>query len=130
MDNLLRQLDRKSQQVEIEARVVAANRSFAREIGTAIRLAFGTSNGNNVVGGDSTVGTSRRLTFTAGAADYRGHRRSDGDLRARFLWSPIWCIGSDQRIPVRVLIANFALDFDHRRGGDRAASASCFRSRK
>ena len=34
MDNLLRQLDRKSQQVEIEARVVAANRSFSREIGT------------------------------------------------------------------------------------------------
>ena len=34
IDNLLRQLDRKSQQVEIEARVVAANRSFSREIGT------------------------------------------------------------------------------------------------
>ena len=34
MDNLIRQLDRKSQQVEIEARVVAANRSFSREIGT------------------------------------------------------------------------------------------------
>src|SRR6202142_3158082 len=30
LDNLLRQLDRRSQQVEIEARVVAANRSFAR----------------------------------------------------------------------------------------------------
>ena len=30
LDNLLRQLDRKSQQVEIEARVVAANRSFTR----------------------------------------------------------------------------------------------------
>ena len=38
MDNLIRQLDRKSQQVEIEARVVAANRSFSREIGT--QLAF------------------------------------------------------------------------------------------
>ena len=35
MDNLLRQLDRKSQQVEIEARVVAANRSFSRELGTS-----------------------------------------------------------------------------------------------
>ena len=35
LDNLLRQLDRKSQQVEIEARVVAANRSFSREIGTS-----------------------------------------------------------------------------------------------
>ncbi len=38
LDNLIRQLDRKSQQVEIEARVVAANRSFSREIGT--HLAF------------------------------------------------------------------------------------------
>ena len=39
MDNLLRQLDRKSQQVEIEARVVAANRSFSRDIGTQFAAA-------------------------------------------------------------------------------------------
>ena len=32
IDNLLRQLDRKSQQVEIEARVVAATRAFAQDI--------------------------------------------------------------------------------------------------
>ena len=37
--NLIRQLDRKSQQVEIEARVVAANRSFARDIGTQLAFA-------------------------------------------------------------------------------------------
>ena len=36
IDNLLRQLDRKSQQVEIEARVVAANRSFDREFGSML----------------------------------------------------------------------------------------------
>ena len=34
IDNLLRQIDRKSQQVEIDARVVQTSRSFAREIGT------------------------------------------------------------------------------------------------
>jgi type IV pilus assembly protein PilQ len=56
MDNLIRQLDRKSQQVEIEARVVAANRSFAREIGTQLAAALGT--GNSVLGGASAVGTS------------------------------------------------------------------------
>ena len=56
MDNLIRQLDRKSQQVEIEARVVAANRSFSREIGTQLGMGFG--NGNNAVGGASQVGTS------------------------------------------------------------------------
>ena len=43
LDNLLRQLDRKSQQVEIEARVVAANRSFSREIGTQFGLGLGTA---------------------------------------------------------------------------------------
>jgi type IV pilus assembly protein PilQ len=56
MDNLIRQLDRKSQQVEIEARVVAANRSFARELGTQLAAALGT--GNSVLGGASAVGTS------------------------------------------------------------------------
>jgi Bacterial type II/III secretion system short domain/Secretin and TonB N terminus short domain len=34
LDRLLTQLDRKTQEVEIEARVVAATRSFARDIGT------------------------------------------------------------------------------------------------
>ena len=62
IDNLLRQLDRKSQQVEIEARVVAANRSFAREIGTQFGFAAGTptSHGfdNNIFGGGTTVGTN------------------------------------------------------------------------
>ena len=50
------QLDRKSQQVEIEARVVSASRSFAQDIGT--QLAFATSTGNNVFGGNSAVGVS------------------------------------------------------------------------
>jgi type IV pilus assembly protein PilQ len=56
MDNLLRQLDRKSRQVEIEARVVAANRSFDREIGAII--GFGGGKGNNLFGGTTTVGQS------------------------------------------------------------------------
>ncbi|HEV2198064.1 MAG TPA: type IV pilus secretin PilQ [Candidatus Acidoferrum sp.] len=56
IDNLIRQLDRKSQQVEIEARVVSASRSFAQDIGT--QLAFATSTGNNVFGGNSAVGVS------------------------------------------------------------------------
>jgi|SRR5579872_435362 len=56
IDNLLRQLDRKSQQVEIDARVVQASRSFARDIGTL--FAFSTASGNNVFGGNSAVGTS------------------------------------------------------------------------
>jgi type IV pilus secretin PilQ/predicted competence protein len=56
LDNLLRQLDRKSQQVEIEARVVAANRSFSREIGTQLGLGIGGA--NFATGGVGQVGTS------------------------------------------------------------------------
>jgi len=56
VDNLLRQLDRKSQQVEIDARVVQTSRTFARELGTQLAYSFGA--GNNVVGGNSAVGTS------------------------------------------------------------------------
>jgi type IV pilus secretin PilQ/predicted competence protein len=58
MDNLIRQLDRKSQQVEIEARVVEANRSFSREIGTQFAFAGASNSGNNIIGGTSGVGTS------------------------------------------------------------------------
>ena len=56
MDNLLRQLDRKSRQVEIEARVVAANRSFDREIGSII--GFSGASGNSAFGGTGSVGQS------------------------------------------------------------------------
>ena len=58
MDNLIRQLDRKSQQVEIEARVVAANRSFSREIGTQFGFAGANPSRSNVIGGTGSVGTS------------------------------------------------------------------------
>lgn len=56
VDRLLTQLDRKTQEVEIEARVVAATRSFARDIGT--QLGFGWGNNATSLGGASSVGTS------------------------------------------------------------------------
>ena len=56
IDRLLTQLDRKTQEVEIEARVVAATRSFARDIGT--QLGFGWGAGNTAAGGATSVGTS------------------------------------------------------------------------
>ncbi len=58
LDNLIRQLDRKSQQVEIEARVVEATRSFARDIGSQFGIAAGTGSRNNILGGTTEVGTS------------------------------------------------------------------------
>jgi type IV pilus assembly protein PilQ len=56
IDRLLTQLDRKTQEVEIEARVVAATRQFARDIGT--QMGFGWGNGASAIGGNSTVGTT------------------------------------------------------------------------
>src|SRR5713101_6531041 len=55
VDRLIQQMDRKTQEVEIEARVVAATRSFARDIGT--QLGFGWGNGPTAIGGVQGVGT-------------------------------------------------------------------------
>jgi len=56
VDRLLTQLDRKTQEVEIEARVVAATRQYARDIGT--QLGFGWGNGHSAIGGNQAAGTS------------------------------------------------------------------------
>jgi type IV pilus assembly protein PilQ len=56
IDRLLTQLDRKTQEVEIEARVVAATRQFARDIGT--QVGFGWGNGHSAIGGAQAVGSS------------------------------------------------------------------------
>lgn len=56
LDRLIKELDRKTQQVEIEARVVAATRSFARDLGA--QVGFGYGNTNSAVGGAGAVGTS------------------------------------------------------------------------
>ena len=61
IDRIIQQMDRKTQEVEIEARVVAATRSFARDIGT--QLGFGWGNGPSAVGGASSVGASPINTF-------------------------------------------------------------------
>jgi len=56
IDRLLTQLDRKTQEVEIEARVVAATRQFARDIGT--QFGFGWGDGHSAIGGASDAGNS------------------------------------------------------------------------
>jgi type IV pilus assembly protein PilQ len=67
IDELLSKLDRKTQEVEIEARVVAATRQFARDIGTA--LGFGWGNGVSAVGGLGQVGqTNTQVTLPNGSA--------------------------------------------------------------
>jgi type IV pilus assembly protein PilQ len=59
IDRLIQQMDRKTQEVEIEARVVAATRSFARDIG--VQLGFGWGNGPTSVGGAQNVGSSTNI---------------------------------------------------------------------
>jgi len=56
IDRLLTQLDRKTQEVEIEARVVAATRQFARDIGT--QFGFGWGDGHSAIGGNAAAGPS------------------------------------------------------------------------
>jgi type IV pilus assembly protein PilQ len=58
IDNLIRQLDRKSQQVEIEARVVSASRTFAQDIGVQWGFAGTTTGGRSIFGGPANVGVS------------------------------------------------------------------------
>ncbi len=62
IDNLIRQLDRKSQQVEIEARVVAATRAFAQDIGVQLGFAGTATSGRSFIGGDPSVGQSNLTT--------------------------------------------------------------------
>ena len=60
IDRLLTQLDRKTQEVEIEARVVAATRQYARDIGTQLGFAWG--NGHSAIGGNQAAGASPLTT--------------------------------------------------------------------
>lgn len=62
VQRLLSQLDRKTQEVEIEARVIAATRNFARDIG--VQLGFGWGNNVSAAGGSSAAGFSpTNITF-------------------------------------------------------------------
>jgi type IV pilus assembly protein PilQ len=58
IDNLIHQLDRKSQQVEIEARVVSATRAFAQDIGVEWGFAGVTTSGRSLYSGSPAVGGS------------------------------------------------------------------------
>ena len=68
VDRLIQQLDRKTQEVEIEARVISATRSFARDIGT--QLGFGWGNSPTAVGGASAAGISPIVVGNTPAPTY------------------------------------------------------------
>jgi len=56
LDRLISQLDRKSQEVEIEVRVVSATRSFSRDLG--FQLGFNWGNGSTAIGGANPNGST------------------------------------------------------------------------
>jgi len=56
LDRLIAQLDQKTQEVEIELRVVSASRAFSRDLG--VQLGFAWGNGTTLVGGLNNVGQS------------------------------------------------------------------------
>jgi len=66
VDNLIRQLDRKTPQVEIQARVVQASRTFARDIGTQFGVAgvSATANAANFFGGNPIANMASPIVHT------------------------------------------------------------------
>ncbi len=68
VQRLLGQLDRKTQEVEIEARVVAATRNFARDLGA--QVGFGWGNKPTAIGGAAAVGTSPLMVTTPTTPPY------------------------------------------------------------
>ena len=56
IDNLLRQLDKKAPQVQIDARIVSASRQFAQDIG--VQLAAAVANSSAFLGGAASAGVS------------------------------------------------------------------------
>ncbi len=116
VDNLIHQLDRKSQQVEIEARVVSANRSFAQDIGTELGFAGTTTSGRSLFQGSPLVGGSgitpgagippNPVSFPTGGATSGNGVTSGLPLQTNFsAGSPTSGIGFSHRSP------NFAVDF-------------------
>jgi len=116
VDNLIHQLDRKSQQVEIEARVVAASRSFARDIGTELGFAGTTTGGRSLFSGDPRVGGSGVTTgagippppISVGGGTTTGNNVNTGlPLNTNFAAGapPTSGFGFSHRSP------NFAIDF-------------------
>jgi type IV pilus assembly protein PilQ len=114
IDNLIRQLDRKSQQVEIEARVVSASRAFSRDIGTELGFAGTVTSGRSLfagtpaVGGSGVTGTTPPPPITIGSGGgTTGNGVNSGLPLNTFLsaGTPTSGFGFSHRSP------NFALDF-------------------
>ncbi|HEX7286405.1 MAG TPA: type IV pilus secretin PilQ [Candidatus Angelobacter sp.] len=104
VDPLLRTLDRKTPEVEIEARVVSSTRTFARDIGT--QFGFGFASGNNAIGG--AVGKSPIDVTLPVPPTFL---TAPGDPASIPLFSDLGATGPTSGIAFNNTTANFRLDF-------------------
>ena len=122
IDNLIRQLDRKSQQVEIEARVVQASRTFARDIGTQFGVAgvTTTSNSANVFGGSPIATNASPIVHIAGSSALSS-ARPRGQCRPPLDSVAFEFPGgrADQRFHVLSHLAELRAGLHHHGRGDR-----------
>jgi type IV pilus assembly protein PilQ len=103
VEELIRMLDRKTPEVEIEARVVASTRTFARDIGTQLGASFGS--GNNAVGG--ATGTSP-IDITGLVPRFI---TAPGDVKSIPLFSNLPAAGPTSGIQFTTATNGFRLDF-------------------
>jgi len=106
VEELIRMLDRKTPEVEIEARVVASTRTFARDIGTQLGFGFGT--GNNAIGG-STAPSPIDVTLPGGQAPR--FITAPGDTKSIPLFSNLGATGPTSGLEFSNATAGFRLDF-------------------
>jgi len=109
IDRIIQQMDRKTQEVEIEARVVAATRSFARDIGT--QFGFGWGNGTTSIGGVPGSGGPGNSPNTATPSSplYQTFSQSNGSTIP--LFSNLAAPGPNSGIGFVNASSNFRVDF-------------------
>jgi type IV pilus assembly protein PilQ len=106
VEELIRMLDRKTPEVEIEARVVASTRTFARDIGTQLGASLGS--GNNAVGG-ATANSPIDNILPGGAVPR--FITGTGDVNSVPLFSNLGATGPSSGIQFSNATAGFRLDF-------------------
>jgi type IV pilus assembly protein PilQ len=106
VEELIRMLDRKAPEVQIEARVVASTRTFARDIGT--QLGFGFGSGNNAVGG-ATAASPIQVTLPGGQVPR--FITAPGNANSIPLFSNLGATGPTSGIEFVNATAGFRLDF-------------------
>jgi len=104
VEQLIRLLDRKTPEVEIEARVVASTRTFARDIGT--QLGASGASGNNAVGG-SAANSPIKITLPSIPSFITGA----GDATTIPLFSNLGATGPTSGLEFNNTTLGFRLDF-------------------